>query len=113
MHLNDYNISELTPGSTALATDQWEALLTQLPNWSIDSIDGVPQLRCVFKFANFVEAIGFANKVGEIAELADHHPSLLVKWGQVQIAWWSHNLNGLHLNDFIIAAKTHQVYQSR
>ena len=58
-----------------------------------------------FKFKNFVEALSFTNKVGEIAESENHHPDIVLKWGFVRIDLWTHALGGLTENDFIVAAK--------
>ena len=55
---------------------------------------------------NFREALAFTNQVGEIAEAQGHHPGLLTEWGKVTVTWWTHKINGLHKNDFIMAAKT-------
>ena len=56
--------------------------------------------------SDFKTAFLFAAKVTEISESQRHHPVLLIEWGRVVVYWWSHNLQNLHLNDFIMAAKT-------
>lgn len=83
----------------------------QVPAWEIVREGGEQQLQRVFKFKNFAEALAFTNRVGEIAELQDHHPALLTEWGKVTVTWWTHVLHGLHLNDFIMAAKTDEFYE--
>ena len=62
-----------------------------------------------FSFGNFVEALAFTNRVGEIAETEDHHPAILTEWGKVTVTWWSHKIRGLHKNDLIMAARTDEV----
>jgi 4a-hydroxytetrahydrobiopterin dehydratase len=52
----------------------------------------------------------FTNQVGELAEKEDHHPTILTEWGKVTVTWWTHVVKGLHLNDFISAAKTDQIF---
>jgi 4a-hydroxytetrahydrobiopterin dehydratase len=84
-------------------------LLAQLPEWQLIEIDNVPRLIRQYKFQNFVEAIAFTNKVGEIAESEDHHPAILTEWGSVQVSWWTHKIKGLHRNDFVMAAKTDSI----
>jgi len=64
----------------------------------------------VFSFKNFVEALAFTNSVGALAEEQGHHPDLLTEWGRVTVTWWSHKIKGLHRNDFIVAARTDQIY---
>jgi len=58
-----------------------------------------------FVFPDFVGALAFANRVGEIAETEGHHPDLLVAWGRVEVTIWTHKVNGLTESDFILAAK--------
>ncbi len=84
----------------------------QIPDWVILERDGIKRLERVYKFPNFVDALAFTNKVGAIAEEEGHHPAILTEWGRVGVAWWTHKIGGLHRNDFIMAAKTDQVYAS-
>ena len=58
-----------------------------------------------FRFKNFRQAMEFANKIGEIAEQQGHHPELLIGWGKVKVILYTHKIDGLHENDFIMAAK--------
>ncbi len=84
----------------------------QVPAWEIAERDGIKRLDRVFKFKNFAQALAFTNKVGELAEAEGHHPALLTQWGRVAVNWWTHKIKGLHHNDFIMAAKTDQLYAS-
>ena len=58
-----------------------------------------------FSFPDFVTALDFANRVGEIAESEGHHPDLLVAWGRCEVSIWTHKVDGLTESDFILAAK--------
>src|SRR5256884_9946002 len=78
----------------------------QVPEWKIVEVDCIKRLERVFKFKDFVSALAFTNKVGEMAESEGHHPALLTEWGRVTVTWWTHKIRGLHRNDFIMAAKT-------
>lgn len=84
----------------------------QVPGWNIIEVDGIKRLQKAFPFDNFVHALAFTNKVGELAEEEEHHPALLTEWGKVTVTWWTHKIRGLHRNDFIMAAKTDQAYVS-
>ncbi len=86
-------------------------LKPQIPDWEIISVDGVQQLQRVYNFSSFKTALEFTNKVGDLAETEQHHPALLTEWGKVTVTWWTHALNGLHRNDFIMAAKTDEAAQ--
>ena len=56
---------------------QIEALRPQIPEWDIVEVEGVKRLTRTYEFKNFVEALEFTNKVGEIAENEAHHPAIL------------------------------------
>ena len=62
-----------------------------------------------FVFSDFVSALDFANRIGDIAESEGHHPDLLVAWGRVEVTIWTHKVNGLTESDFILAAKIDQL----
>jgi 4a-hydroxytetrahydrobiopterin dehydratase len=87
-------------------------LSTQTPGWEVVMVNDIPRLRRAFKFKNFIEALEFTNKVGDIAEEHGHHPLIELTWGRVTIDWWSHDLQGLHQNDFLMAEKTSKLYQT-
>ena len=81
-------------------------LKPEIPEWELVERDGVQRLERVFRFASFVDALAFTNRVGALAEREGHHPALLTEWGRVTVTWWTHTIRTLHRNDFIMAAKT-------
>ena len=58
-----------------------------------------------YKFRDFREALGFTNKVGELAEAQGHHPDIYLAWGKVKVTIWTHKIDGLTESDFVLAAK--------
>lgn len=63
-----------------------------------------------FKFKNFKDAIKFVNKVGKIAEKNGHHPNILLfDFNKVRLTLYTHAINGLSLNDFILASKIDRI----
>jgi len=70
--------------------------------WAINS-DG--RLFREYKFSNFLKAMNFANRIASIAEQENHHPNLYISWGVCSVEIWTHTLNGLTENDFILAYK--------
>ena len=82
----------------------------QIPDWEIMERDGVKRLERVFRLRDFAQALAFTDRVGELAESEGHHPAILTEWGRVTITWWTHKIKGLHRNDFIMAARTDQLY---
>ncbi|MBT3197928.1 MAG: hypothetical protein HN842_08425 [Gammaproteobacteria bacterium] len=51
-------------------------------------------------------------EMGMLAEREGHHPAILTEWGKTTVTWWSHKIGGLHRNDFIMAAKSDQIYRA-
>ena len=98
-------------GDTApLAEEQIQQFLGQLKGWRIQ--EG-KKLTKAFKFGNFVEAVGFVNAITPVAEAEGHHPDLYVRWGQVRVYLWTHAIDALSENDFILAAKIDRVYAEK
>lgn len=93
-------------GAPLMTPEEIANHLTQVPDWEIIETQGVKKLQRTFKFKNFKLALAFTNLVGELAEQEDHHPAILTEWGMVCVTFWTHKVNGLHINDFIMAAKT-------
>lgn len=85
-------------------------LKPQIPDWKLVEREGVSRLERVYSFPNFQTALLFTQRVGEEAEKEGHHPALLTEWGKVTVSWWTYTTKGLHHNDFIMAAKTDQMF---
>ena len=86
-----------------------ESLMPQIPSWSILENDDIKRLVCSFAFLDYDQTVNFANSVAKLAEEEDHHPEIIIEWGKVTVSWWSHKIKGLHMNDFICAAKTDEL----
>ncbi|MCC7161887.1 MAG: 4a-hydroxytetrahydrobiopterin dehydratase [Anaerolineae bacterium] len=97
-----------SPRATEQEIQEW---LPQIPEWRVIERDGELQLTRTYKFKDFAEALAFTNGVGALAEQQGHHPALLTEWGAVTVRWWTHKIKGLHRNDFIMAAKTDELYK--
>jgi 4a-hydroxytetrahydrobiopterin dehydratase len=93
-----------------LTNSEIRQLLAILPGWQTYEKDGEPRLEKSYKFGNFNQAIAFTYLVAQTANEEDHHPAILTEWGKVTVTWWTHSIHGLHLNDFIMAAKTNKLY---
>ena len=88
-------------------------LRPQVPAWQVVQQEDIKCLERVFKFGNFAQALAVTNKVGGHAEEEGHHPALLTEWGKVTVTWWTHKIGGLHQNDFIMAARTDELFEGR
>lgn len=80
-----------------------EAYLANLPHWQL--ADHGKRINRDFGFKTFAQALAFVNEVGAIAEGEGHHPDIAFGWGYASISLQTHKINGLHENDFILAAK--------
>lgn len=99
-------------GAPTVTDAEIAELKPQIPDWQIVEREGMKRLERVFPFKNFAQALAFTDKVGALAEEEGHHPAMLTEWGKVTVTWWTHKIKGLHRNDFIMAAKTDQIYAS-
>ena len=88
-------------------------LQPQVSDWELVEVEGMKRLRRSFAFPDFAQALEFTDEVGEVAENEGHHPALLTEWGKTTVTWWTHKIRGLHRNDFIMAAKTDELYARR
>ena len=109
--LQDQQCEACVAGAPVVSQAESKQLLTQIPEWQIKEVTGVPRLWRCYPFKNFAEALAFTNRVGELAEAQKHHPELITEWGKVTVSWWTHKIKGLHRNDFIMASKTDAVAQ--
>ncbi len=87
-------------------------LMPQIPHWEVVKEDGENHIKRIFNFSDFKSALNFTNRVAEEAEKAGHHPVLITEWGKVTVIWWTHAINGLHRNDFVMAAKTDEAFRT-
>jgi 4a-hydroxytetrahydrobiopterin dehydratase len=93
-------------GVPPLTQEQIDTLLPQVAGWEV--VDQ-HHLTKTYTFPDFVSALAFVNRIGEIAEQEGHHPDIYLSWGKVEIRIWTHKINGLTESDFILAAKIGRV----
>jgi 4a-hydroxytetrahydrobiopterin dehydratase len=83
---------------------QAKKMLPQIPLWNL--ITEYPlKISRTFTFKNFAESLAFVNQVGEITESQGHHPDIFISWNKVTLTLYTYAIQGLSLNDFIIAAR--------
>jgi 4a-hydroxytetrahydrobiopterin dehydratase len=85
----------------------------EIPDWTVVERDGIPRLERTFSFDDFKGALAFTNVVGALAEEEGHHPAILTEWGRVTVTFWTHKIRDLHVNDFVMAAKTDEAFADR
>lgn len=90
-------VPKLTPEEAARQNEE-------LTGWTI--LGGPDRITKAWTVKNFVAGMDFFNRVTELAEAEGHHPDLhIVGYRNVTIDIWTHAIDGLSLNDFILAAK--------
>ena len=72
-----------------------------LPNWHLE--DG--KLVRDYTFPDFVAAMAFVSKVADLAESANHHPDIDIRYNQVRLALISHDSGGLTKRDIKLATR--------
>jgi len=94
-------------GSPPLSLAEAKRHLEQAPGWAL--LEDGRRIERTFSFPNFKTALKFVVDVGQAAEAEGHHPDISFGWGRATVSWQTHKINGLHENDFIMAAKTNQL----
>ncbi len=89
-------------GHPPLNPGQFAPLLKQLSGWTVERDH---HLTKTYSFPDFVSALAFVNRVGELAEQQGHHPDVYLAWGKVRLDIWTHKIDGLTESDFVFAAK--------
>jgi 4a-hydroxytetrahydrobiopterin dehydratase len=93
-------------GTPPLKGEELDDLRRQVPEWEVVEEH---HLRRRFQFKNFREALGFVNRVGELAEEQGHHPNVTFGWGYAEVTVFTHKIDGLTASDFILAAKINEL----
>ena len=82
-----------------LASDQIQRELSQLTGWKLAG----KEIRKTFDLKDFVHAMGFVQSVALLAEKANHHPDLDIRWNVVTLGLSTHSAGGLTEKDFNLA----------
>ena len=77
------------------------ALLTLLPGWESDG----EAITKSFAFTGYEPTLAFVNAVARIAQEQDHHPDIAFGYNRCRVAYSTHSVRGISLNDLICAAK--------
>lgn len=80
--------------------------MSQVPSGWVE-VNGA--LERVFEFADFAEALAFVNRVGALAEEANHHPDVEIHWNRVRLRWWTHVTGTITDRDRDLAERTNDL----
>jgi len=84
-----------------LPESELAARLSRLSGWERKGTE----IRRTFSFTDFKESMAFVSRVAELAEAADHHPDIDIRYSKVSLALSSHDAGGLTERDFDLAEK--------
>lgn len=82
-----------------LAEEAVRAQLAELPGWALD---GKAIVR-TYQFKDFAEAMVFVNRAAELAEEADHHPDIDIRYNKVRLSLSTHDAGGITRADIALA----------
>ena len=94
-------------GVDPLTPQQVVPLLKGLPGWALEG----GMITRTYKFRNYYETMAFVNAAAWVSHREDHHPDLVVKWGECKVSYVTHAIDGLSENDFICAAKLDALFE--
>ena len=95
-------------GIPALTIDEAARISLNVPAWRVES--EATRLVRDYKFRNYAEALAFVNAISNVAETEGHHPDICFGWGYATVTLFTHKIQGLHENDFIMAAKFDRLF---
>jgi 4a-hydroxytetrahydrobiopterin dehydratase len=103
VELNNRKCSSCKNGRVPLKGDALDSLLQNLEaGWNVVE---ERMLEKEYLFPDFQTGLDFTNEVGKLAEAECHHPDLYLSYGKVKVQLWTHKIDGLSENDFILASK--------
>ena len=89
----------------ALSDHEVKSRLVTVPDWVIES----GELVRTFLFKDFRASLAFVNKVGDLAEVAGHHPDIDIRYNKVRLALVTHDAGGITPKDFDLATAADQL----
>lgn len=101
MSLAQQHCTHIATGTPPMAEAEIQPLLVALPGWSVRE----GRLHKQFSFPSYGQTIAFVNAVAWIAEHQDHHPDMMVGYKCCEVAFSTHTVGGISMNDFICAAR--------
>ncbi len=84
-----------------LTAAEIKAALAEVSDWKKQ---GAKIVRS-FEFEDFGQAMQFVNTVAKLAEKAQHHPDIDIRWNKVTLTLSTHDVGGLTAKDFDLAKK--------
>jgi 4a-hydroxytetrahydrobiopterin dehydratase len=106
---DEHTAEPIAKGTLPLSQKEAEEFAREVPLWT----PGTGAIEREFHFRAFREAMVFVNQVAALANEQDHHPDMFISYSKVRLTLSTHKINGLSLNDFIVAAKIDRLADQR
>ena len=108
-NLTSKRCAQCQPGTPPLSEDQRNEFGRDVPEWKV--IEGT-KLQREYTFKTYMDGVAWVQSAGAISDSEDHHPDIHIFYRRVVLDLWTHTVNGLSENDYILAAKLDQSYNS-
>ena len=108
-NLTSKRCAQCQPGTPPLSEEQRAELGREVPEWKV--IEGT-KLQREYKFKTYMDGVAWVQAAGAISDSEDHHPDIHIFYRRVVVDLWTHTVNGLSENDYILAAKLDQSFTS-
>ena len=91
-----------------MSNEREEEYIEKISGWELKRT-GIHKITRSFEFKDFKEAMEFVNAVADVAEEEGHHPDIYIYYNKVELKLYTHAVQGLFKNDFIVAAKINEI----
>ncbi len=87
-----------------LSEQELQASLPSIDGWQ----GGTAEIKRTYQFKDFLAAMTFVNRAAELAESANHHPDIDIRYNKVTLALTTHDEGGVTQKDVELARKLNQ-----
>jgi len=107
MILKEMHCEPVKAGTKPLDEEKINQYMAELPvEWKVTNNKILSR---EYPFENFKRGMAFAQEIGRIAEQEQHHPGVCVEFPKVDVELSTHDIGGLSVNDFIMAARIEDI----
>lgn len=112
MGLLEEKCEKITSISVPVTDEEAQQLLSTLPGWQMVSEDGIKKLRYEFQFKGYLQVLVFTNRLSDASLKQGHYPLVVFTRDKATVTWWTQKIHNMHRNDFIMAARTEDIYKN-
>ena len=98
-------------GSSSITESELSNYMEMVSGWELKNRGDLLILSKNFEYSAYACGLNFVNDIVNISEENNHHPRIVFEYSTVIVQWWTHSINGLHRNDFVMAAKTDECWK--